>query len=276
MGVSKYCFFTLDIEQTIQNSLFCLSCLCRGKPYIPNHFCQQILDKTFKFLDSSNESVLKLICDILYSCTCYPDLKINEEFSLPHLLKLINNPKFSYMSLKIINNILISTQGLEKKLIDFGILQNLDSFLNDSLIWQQKEILLMILNMLSGGEEVAKSIIKSQILIEIWGMISCGNVDVKIDILTIMEIVSEYKSGLAVLLTFSGFEKFMNCFQVSHPDVIAAALPLLNKILSCPRGQKLFIRFKGPGILNSLKLHPSRSIPHLIEDLLSFHNFPSK
>lgn len=271
----ELCFYNLDIEQTVQNSLFCISCLCRGKPYIQNNFCQQILDKTFKFLDSSNESILKLICDILYSCTSYPDLKLNEEFSLNYLLKLLSNPKFSYMSLKIINNILISTQGLEKKLIDLGILKNLDSFFDNSLIWQQKEILLMILNLLSGGEEVAKSIIKSQILVEIWGMISCENLDVKIDILTIMSIVSEYKSGLAVLLTFSAFEKFINCFQVSHPDVIAAALPLLKKILLSPRGQKLFIKFKGPVILNSLKLHPSKIISHLIEDLQSFHNFPS-
>jgi hypothetical protein len=265
------CFLGLSNETIFKNALFCISNLCRGRPVVSESICKKVVKKVSIFFTSTNEDSLKSLYEIVFSCSSHPKFQVPSVFPVDTLINMTENPRFSLICLKILNNFLFSDEKFGKYFIEKGLLNQISKFLEVNH-WEQTEALLMMVNFSSGNSGILEKISQSQAFRKVLDLLKSSNFDVRLDALNVVQRVAGCKSGLSVLLAGKGLSMVIECCQDPHPDIVTTALKIIQLGLTSTKGKKHFEKINGLKRLQGLRGHPNTIVPEMLEDLIKSYS----
>ncbi|OMJ87519.1 hypothetical protein SteCoe_10775 [Stentor coeruleus] len=253
----------LESPLCMQNCAWCISNLCKGKPYPPMKILAKVFEKVKKLMDIKDEVLAGFILDIVFCITNTEAIKNFDWSFVEKVYKHLDTKKQSkidFIALKIIGNIIVYTDEIIEILVEKGMLDKLLYYLNCYDIGKCKESLLILSNICTGPKKCLLQVIEHEVFTKAVSFLISENKDLKIEAMWIVKNICELKEAQYKFLQTNVICDLIKIMNDDYNEIIDMTLDIFRYLLRNDSLKDLFDQIGGTEALTKLQKNGNLAI----------------
>lgn len=262
-GIMDKLLDMLESPLCVQNSAWCISNLCKGKPNPPLTILAKIFVKVKKLIDIKDEVLAGYVLDIVFCITSTEAIKNFDWSFVEKIYKYLDTKKqtrIDFTALKIIGNVIVYTDEIIQILIDKGMLDKLLHYLNCYDVCKCKEALLILSNICTGPNQCLLQAIKHEVFTKAISFLMSENKDLKTEALWIVKNSCNLEETQYKILQTSAICDLIKIMNDDYLELIDLTLDILKFLLRNDSVKDIFDQMGGSEALYKLQKNPNLCI----------------
>lgn len=249
----------IHTEPCTENSIWLVSNFCKGKPQLPDPTLLQIINELFKVLQDSKFQSSILEC--LYFCTLNKSQILMNPDQVKEILTFADyNNEFGLISLKIIGNIIITSDCFIKDLIENGLLEKILGFLEHGDNGKKKESLMIISNLAVGIGDNLQFLANHEVFKASLDFLMDDLEELRVEAVWIVRNFVRYEEIQEIMKVAGCFEVVVAMIKEKKQVVLHPLLEALNILLGFEEFRLVFEKEDGKNLILDLVNSPFSSV----------------